>query len=168
MQESLERPVFYKLRYLTAERRLPDNDLKLKPSLYGSADNATLRVDTRWTMFDLPLGRPTSSPRARANQPSSIISFLTAQRLRRFGQDGPGPLWGFRQRWRHWSVESCQAPYGTSCRVPPCPPLPRYGVSPTLFVWILPNAHKMLRRRHRCNSSPKIYLWAWQNSLGAS
>jgi hypothetical protein len=85
MQDASPRSFSDRLRDLTAELRRIDHDLKSNPSLDGSAlrefrhalDN--LRT-TAWTVHELLNAQQTRK------DPQTVISFLTAERLRRFRQ----------------------------------------------------------------------------------
>ena len=85
MQDFVVSSFSTRLRELTAELRLLDRDLKSNPS----PDAATLRefrqaLDnvrmTAWIVNEV------LDARERQNNPQTLISFLTAERLRRFGQ----------------------------------------------------------------------------------
>jgi len=85
MQDFLVPSFSTKLRDLTAELRLLDRDLKSNPS----PDGAILREfrqaldDVRMTAW---IVNEILDARKRQKNPQHLISFLTAERLRRFGQ----------------------------------------------------------------------------------
>jgi hypothetical protein len=85
MPEVNSRSFTSKLRLLTSELRSLDRDLKATPSPSGTAlrefrqtlDNIRM---TAWTVSELMNARQTQK------DPQAVISFLTAERLRRFSQ----------------------------------------------------------------------------------
>ena len=85
MPEDRARSFSSELRHLTAELRSLDRDLKARPSPTGNAlrefrqalDNVRM---TAWTVSELLNARQTQK------NPQAVISFLTAERLRRFSQ----------------------------------------------------------------------------------
>jgi hypothetical protein len=85
MPEVTARSFSSKLRSLTAELRSLDRDLKASPSPTGNAlrefrqtlDNVRM---TAWTVSELLNARQTKK------DPQAVLSFLTAERLRRFSQ----------------------------------------------------------------------------------
>ncbi len=85
MPEVSTRSFSAKLRNLTTELRLLDRGLKSNPSLSGAVlrefrqalDNVRM---TAWTVNELLNARQSSK------DPKAVVSFLTAERLRRFGQ----------------------------------------------------------------------------------
>ncbi len=85
MPEIPARSFSAKLRSLTAELRVLDRGLKSNPSLNGNALRDfrqaldTIRM-TAWTVSELLNARQTQK------NPQAVISFLTAERLRRFRQ----------------------------------------------------------------------------------
>ena len=104
MQDTVERPVYYKLRNLTAELRLLDQNLKSNPP----SDSATLRefrhaLDnsrlTAWTVNEL------LDARQSQKDPQTVMSFLTLQRLRRFSQMVDDLCRDFDRDGVSWSAE---------------------------------------------------------------
>lgn len=85
MRNIFARSITAKLRKLTAELRSLDRDLKSNPSLDGASlrefrqalDNIRL---TAWSVSEL------LNARQSQKNPEAVISFLTAERLRRFSQ----------------------------------------------------------------------------------
>ncbi len=85
MPEASARSFSAKLRNLTTELRLLDRSLKSNPPLNGTVlrefrqalDNVRM---TAWTVNELLNARQSSK------NPQAVVSFLTAERLRRFGQ----------------------------------------------------------------------------------
>jgi hypothetical protein len=106
------RPSFSaKLRTLTAELRMLDRDLKANSSPSGTAlrefrqtlDNIRM---TAWTVSELLNARQT-----RKN-PEAVLSFLTAERLRRFSQmaqDLCGDLEHESTRWPAQGVKALES-----------------------------------------------------------
>jgi hypothetical protein len=85
MTEMFPRPFSFKLRNLTAELRLLDRDFKSNPELEGPAlrefrqavDNIRM---TAWTAHEV------LNARESQKNPQAVLSFLTAERLRRLSQ----------------------------------------------------------------------------------
>jgi hypothetical protein len=94
-----------KLRNLTAELRLLDQDFKSNPALEGPAlrefrqalDN--VRV-TAWTVHEL------LNARESQKNPQAVISFLTAERMRRFSQMARNLSDDFGQNGSSWPAEA--------------------------------------------------------------
>lgn len=105
MRELSARSITAKLRSLTVELRSLDRALKSNPSPDGTAllefrhalDNVRM---TAWTASELLT--------ARQNQkdPKAVISFLTAERLRRFGQMARDLGIDLEQEGASWSVQA--------------------------------------------------------------
>ncbi len=114
MPEIPARSFSAKLRSLTAELRVLDRGLKSNPSLNGSALREfrqaldTIRM-TAWTVSELLNAR-----QIRKN-PQAVISFLTAERLRRFSQmtrDLSGDLEQAGAVWPTQSVKDLEKALG--------------------------------------------------------
>jgi hypothetical protein len=90
MRELFARSITAKLHDLTARLHSLDRGLKLNPPLDGLAllefrhalDNVRM---TAWTVTEL------LNARQSQKNPQAVISFLTAERLRRFGQMARDP-----------------------------------------------------------------------------
>lgn len=109
MQEALGRPVSYKLRHLTAELRLLDNELKSNPSLYSSPDDPWLR-EFRHALDNIRLTAWSATELLDSRQDQKNLlaasSFLTVQRLRRFNQMAQNLCGDFDRDGVTWSVQA--------------------------------------------------------------
>lgn len=105
MREILARSINAKLRQLTAELRSLDRRLKSNPSLDGAAlrefrqalDNIRL---TAWSVSEL------LNARQSQKDPQAVISFLTAERLRRFSQMARDLSGDLEQHFTTWPAQA--------------------------------------------------------------
>ncbi len=105
MQELLARSINANLRSLTSRLRTIDSNLKSSSSLSGAA----LR-EFRWALDRVRLTAWTVSELLNARQsqknPQAVISFLTAERLRRFSQMTRNLSDDFEQNGTSWPAEA--------------------------------------------------------------
>jgi hypothetical protein len=105
MRELFPRSVTAKLRNLTLKLRSLDRGLKSNPPLDGTAllefrhalDNVRM---TAWTVSEL------LNARQSQKNPQVVISFMTAERLRRFGQMARDLVNDLEQGTGSWSAQA--------------------------------------------------------------